>query len=120
MAQASGNSGATRIGSDRRRRGCCNDARCGQSDETGSDFTVMFHADRDGGRSHSYAGTDKAREQFYDLIMQQMRRGVIREFKRLVCFDPDVLANDHELQSGILHSVRDPEPLIRLSRRIAG
>lgn len=37
-----------------------------------------------------------------------MRRGVIREYKRIICFDPDVLANDHELQSGILRVGEGP------------
>src|SRR5262249_34312916 len=76
--------------------------------KTGSDITVMFYIDRDGGVSHSMAGTGKSREQFYDAIVQQMRRGVIREYKRVICFDHDVLANDHELRSGILRVGQGP------------
>src|SRR5215831_5291642 len=64
----------------------------------GSDLTVVLYFDRDGSRSRSLFYTDKSREQFYASIMQQMKRGVIREYKRLICFDPDVLADDHELQ----------------------
>ena len=74
----------------------------------GSDITIMLYIDRDGGRSRSLAGTDKAREQFYDSIVQQMRRGLIREYKRFICFDHDVLANNHELQSGILRIGEGP------------
>jgi hypothetical protein len=40
--------------------------------------------------------------------MQEMRRGVIREYKRLICFDHDVFANDHELQSGALRVGEGP------------
>src|SRR5258708_5833167 len=30
------------------------------------------------------------------------RSGSIREYRRIICFDHDVWANDHELKSGIL------------------
>src|SRR5262249_36735664 len=74
----------------------------------GSDITVMLYFDRDGGRSRSLSYSDKSREQLYASIMQQIRRGVIREYKRLICFDPDVLAENHELQSGILRVGEGP------------
>ena len=34
--------------------------------------------------------------------MAQLHRGTIREYKRIICFDHDVIAKDHELQLGIL------------------
>src|SRR5215472_4314829 len=33
---------------------------------------------------------------------------VIHEYKRLICFDPNVFANDHELRSGILRTGEGP------------
>jgi hypothetical protein len=74
----------------------------------GSDLTIMLYFDRDGGRSYSFAVTDPAREQLYALIMEQLRGGVIREYKRLICFDPDVFANDYELRAGILRAGEGP------------
>jgi len=65
----------------------------------GSDLTIMRYFDRDGGRSR---GTEAAAEQIYAAIMEQLNRGTIREYKRLICFDHEVLANDPELKSGIL------------------
>jgi len=86
----------------------------------GSDLTVVLYFDRDGSPSRSLFYTDKSREQFYASIMQQMKRGVIREYKRLICFDPDVLADDHELQLASSASAKDPELLLRQSESIAG
>lgn len=74
----------------------------------GSDFTVMLYVDRDGGRSDAYIIADQSREQFYASIMEQLRRGVIREYTRLICFDHEVLANDPELRSGILRVGEGP------------
>ena len=44
-----------------------------------------------------------------------MRRGTIREYKRLLCFDHDVFANDHELKSGILRVGVGPGTIDQLS-----
>jgi hypothetical protein len=68
----------------------------------GSDLTAMLYVDRDGGRSDAYLIADQAREQFYASIMEQLRSGVIRDYKRLICFDHEVLANDPELMSDVL------------------
>jgi hypothetical protein len=68
----------------------------------GSDLTAMLYVDREGGGSDAYLIADQAREQFYASIMEQLRSGVIRDYKRLICFDHEVLANDPELMSGVL------------------
>jgi len=66
----------------------------------GTDYTVMLYVDHEGG---SLRNTDmEGRETIYRTIMEQLKRGTIREYKRLVCFDHDVLAIDPELKSGIL------------------
>ena len=42
------------------------------------------------------------RERGLAQILERQRRGIIREYKRIVCFDSSVLANDTELRSGVL------------------
>jgi hypothetical protein len=54
----------------------------------------------------------KAREEAFVLLLEQLRRSVIREYKRIICFDPDVLAKDQELRSVCCASVRVPEASI--------
>ena len=51
---------------------------------------------------------DEARKPFYRAIMDQLQRGVIREYKRILCFDPEVLVNDQDLKSGILRVGEGP------------
>jgi hypothetical protein len=68
----------------------------------GTDYTAL-----------TYVGTInplevKAREEVFTLILEQLRRGAIREYKRIICFDPDVLAKDQELRSGVLRVGEGP------------
>jgi hypothetical protein len=64
----------------------------------GSDLTIMLYVGPEGDTPYS----DEAREPIYRSIIEQLKRGTIREYKRLMCFDHDVLAKDNELKSGIL------------------
>ena len=50
-------------------------------------------------------------EQVFGAIMEQLKRGRIREYKRIICFDHEVLANDHELKSGVLRVGEGPGTL---------
>ena len=57
----------------------------------GTDLVVMMYFDRDGGRTELLAFPDQTREQLFESIMQQVRRGVIMrssgcfsKFRRLV------------------------------------
>jgi hypothetical protein len=43
-----------------------------------------------------------------------LKLGKIREYKRILCFDNDVLARDHELRSGILRVGEGPGTIDRL------
>ena len=66
----------------------------------GSDYTVMYYVSPEGiGYVSSQAA---ARGTIYSSTLEQLKRGKIREYKAIICFDQDVLANDHELKSGIL------------------
>jgi hypothetical protein len=78
----------------------------------GSDLTSMLYVTPEGGRETGL--TDEARQPFYGSIMEQVNRGTIREYKRLLCFDPDVLVNDHDLKSGILHVGEGPGTISRV------
>ncbi len=66
----------------------------------GTDLTLMIYYGPEGGSGT--AVPDDALEQIFSTIMEQLKRGTVREYKRLMCFDHDVLLNDHELKSGTL------------------
>jgi hypothetical protein len=68
--------------------------------KTGSDLTIMLDLGSLGG--HESPVLDETQEQVFSAIMEQLRRGTIREYKRILCFDHSLLANDLELKSGIL------------------
>jgi hypothetical protein len=62
----------------------------------GTDYTAL-----------NYVGTInplevKSREEVFALILEELRRGAIREYKRIICFDSEVLGKDQELRSGVL------------------
>jgi len=67
----------------------------------GSDYTVMTYAGS-GRQAPGFAFSPATRDKTFALILEQCKRGMIREYKRIVCFDSDVLANDQELRSGVL------------------
>jgi hypothetical protein len=71
----------------------------------------MLHLSSEGGRETAL--TDEAREQVFGAIMEQLKRGTIREYKRIFCFDHEVLAKDYELKSGILRVGEGPGTLNR-------
>ena len=78
----------------------------------GSDLTIMHYVSPEGGSERMV--TDEVREQVFGAIMEQLKRGTIREYKRIICFDHEVLANDHELKSGILRVGEGPGTVNRI------
>jgi hypothetical protein len=56
----------------------------------------------------------EAVETLFNAILEQVRRGTIREYKRILCFDHDVFANDHELKSGMLRVGEGPGTIERV------
>src|SRR5215472_6993900 len=66
---------------------------------TGSDLTITLYLGSLGGER---AVSDEAQVQVFAAIMEQLRHGTIREYKRILCLDHNVLVNDLELKSGIL------------------
>jgi len=77
----------------------------------GNDLTFMFYVSFEGGSERTISG--EAREQIYRMVVEQLKRGTLREYKRLMCFDHEVLANDHELKSGVLRVGEGPGTITR-------
>jgi hypothetical protein len=80
----------------------------------GSDFTVMYYFGPEGGGEKPLSKeTYTLREDLYRAVLEQVKHGGIREYKRIICFDHDVLANDHELKSGVLRVGEGPGTIDR-------
>ena len=80
----------------------------------GSDYTVMYYFDSEGGKeSPAMKAQNAIRGELFSTILQQLKRGKIREYKRIICFDHHVLTNDHELKSGILRVGEGPGTIER-------
>ncbi|HEV2173655.1 MAG TPA: hypothetical protein VGR71_08815 [Nitrospira sp.] len=80
----------------------------------GNDYTVMYYFDKEGGKeSPALKAINAFREELFSTILEQLKRGKIREYKRILCFDHDVLANDHELKSGVLRVGEGPGTIER-------
>jgi|SRR5208282_747609 len=77
----------------------------------GSDLTFMTYYGPEGGTETVF--TKQAREALYSSIIEELKRGTIREYKRIICFDQDVLANDLEVKSGILRVGEGPGTIAR-------
>jgi hypothetical protein len=76
----------------------------------GSDFTIMLYIGPEGGGT---LASDEFRERLYGTIIEQLKRGTIREYKRIMCFDHDLLASDQELRSGIVRVGEGPGTIAR-------
>ncbi len=82
----------------------------------GSDYTALVYVSSEGGAELPHgteAQTAQSREDLYRTILEQVKQGRIREYKRIVCFDQGVLANDPELRSGILRVGEGPGTINR-------
>ncbi len=80
----------------------------------GNDLTMMLYFSSEGGRESAAPVSSEAQAQVFGAIVEQLRRGTIREYKRILCFDHDVLANDLELKSGILRVGEGPGTINRI------
>jgi hypothetical protein len=78
----------------------------------GSDYTVMYYFDAGGG---SHSKEDYHREELYRVAFELLKRGIIREYKRIICFDHDVLENDQALKAGVLRVGEGPGTIDRLN-----
>lgn len=55
----------------------------------------------------------RKRDETLALILELLRRGTIRGYKRIICFDHDVLAKDQVLRSGVLRVGEGPGTIDR-------
>jgi len=69
----------------------------------GTEYTVMYYVRR--GLNPMEV---QAREAALAVVVEQVRGGTIREYKRIICFDPEVLEGDQELKSGVLRVGEGP------------
>ena len=69
----------------------------------GTEYTVMYYVRRGLNRMEV-----EAREEALAEVFEQVSRGTIREYKRIVCFDHEVLEGDRELRSGVLRVGEGP------------
>jgi len=77
----------------------------------GSDLTYMTYVSSEGGAERVV--TEEARKLAFSVIMEQLKRGTIREYKRLLCFDHEVLENNFELKLGIIRVGEGPGTITR-------
>jgi hypothetical protein len=80
----------------------------------GGDYTVMYYFGSEGGEESSLLKEMNAiREKTFSTVLERLKLGTLREYKRIICFDHDVLANDHELKSGVLRVGQGPGTIDR-------
>jgi hypothetical protein len=78
----------------------------------GSDYTIMIYYGPEGGKEAAISNA--ALERLFRSVLELLQRGTIREYKRIICFDHDVLENDHVSKSGILRVGEGPGTISRL------
>jgi hypothetical protein len=78
----------------------------------GSDYTIMIYYGSEGGKESAIS--NEALENLFGTVLELLKRGAIREYKRIICFDHDVLENDQSLKSGVLRVGEGPGTISRL------
>lgn len=92
-----------------------------RSVKAGSDYSAMFYFASEGGaESPPVKEVNAIRKRGFDALLEQRKSGALREYKRIICFDPDVLANDHELKSGVLRVPDDEDERVYVICRSRG
>jgi hypothetical protein len=86
-------------------------ARAVKAMNPGSDLTLMVYINSRGGRNWIIPG--EALAELFTTIMDRVKRGTIREYRRILCFDHDAFATDHQLNAGILRVGEEPGTIHR-------
>jgi hypothetical protein len=76
-----------------------------------SDLTIMIYFGSEGGKEEIVSR--EGRDKIFSSIEGLLKRGMIREYKRIICFDYDVLASDPESKSGVLRVGEGPGTIPR-------
>jgi hypothetical protein len=80
----------------------------------GSDFTAMIHIPRQGRENvglndFGRPDAEKNLKEFFRTMLELVDAGTIREYRRIICFEPDIFARSADLKSGILRVGDGPE-----------
>lgn len=80
----------------------------------GGDFIVMHYVSSEGGtESPLLKEANAVRERIFSVALERLKLGTLREYKRIICFEHNVLASDHELKSGVLRVGEGPGTIDR-------
>jgi hypothetical protein len=79
----------------------------------GSDFTSIYYFGREGGGIGFDREAAAARGKVLASLLERQKNGTIREYKRIICFDPDVLVSDPDLKAGVLRVGQGPGTIDR-------
>src|SRR5215467_10880240 len=79
----------------------------------GSNFTSIYYFGREGGGIGLNTEAAAARSKVLASLLERQKNGTIREYKRIICFDPDVLISDPDLKSGVLRVGQGPGTIDR-------
>jgi len=78
----------------------------------GSDYTAMFYYESEGGLRSGQ--NEAALRENLGILLERVKQGSVREYKRIICFNHDVLANDQALRSGVLRVGEGPGTIDRV------
>jgi hypothetical protein len=78
-----------------------------------SNHTSIYYSGREGGAIGMSREGIAARGKVLTSLLQRQRSGIIREYKRIICFDHDVLESDADLKAGILRIGEGPGTIDR-------
>ena len=80
----------------------------------GSDYVALIYFGSEGGSDRRFMeDTGDARMKVFSTLLDGVRLGRIGDYKRIICFDRDVLTADQDLESGILRVGEGPGTIER-------
>jgi hypothetical protein len=80
--------------------------------EAGADYTVIYYSGPEGS-AENVLFSSEGYPKFFATVLEGVRLGRVREYKRIFCYDHEVLARDHELKTGILRVGEGPGTVSR-------
>jgi hypothetical protein len=76
--------------------------------EDGSDYTVLYYIAPEGSWENVFLFSNEGYSKVFAAALEGVKLGRLREYKRIFCFDHDVLAKNHELRTGVLRVGEGP------------
>jgi hypothetical protein len=81
--------------------------------KAGSDYIVLFYIGPEGLVENVLPVSAERSLTLFATLLEGVRLGGLREYKRIFCFDRDVLAEDRELKAGVLRVGEGPGTITR-------